>query len=341
MHHFRFHSVFVVSSFLFLVCAALRWRSTSLQLFALSRTGWRVFPTFRPPPVGVRLLAKTGLQTNCFSPSSSPRRRLEFSSWRMWGCFVQVWCVVCAVARCRGAFMRLWRTVSDGDVGGKHLLPGATFRRLSGTVLGSRGVTSIPWRFFSSRTTSCVPYLPTVSNWNIISVKKPSLTGPSSAGRLYWNTLRAALRKSVALTRLEIDESKFGRRSFRRGHAVKGQWVFGGVEHESGRTFLVPVPDRTADTSMAVSDWIEPGTTVISDCWAAYRDLGAHGYTYRTVNHTIGFVDERTVGSRSLILREGHGLKVCYLYIYIFLYLYLYLEHAHTFRIQQRTVISF
>ena len=35
--------------------------------------------------------------------------------------------------------------------------------------------------------------------------------------------------------------------------------------------------------------WIEPGTTVISDCWGAYRDLGSQGYTHRTVNH-INFV---------------------------------------------------
>jgi hypothetical protein len=38
----------------------------------------------------------------------------------------------------------------------------------------------------------------------------------------------------------EIDETKFGQRKYNRGHAVKGQWVFGGVERESGKTFLVP-----------------------------------------------------------------------------------------------------
>jgi len=69
--------------------------------------------------------------------------------------------------------------------------------------------------------------------------------------------------------------------------------VFGGVERESGKTFLVP--DRIADILKAVIDaWIEPGTTVISECWGAYRDIDAEGYTHRTVNHSIGFVDERT-----------------------------------------------
>jgi transposase-like protein len=94
---------------------------------------------------------------------------------------------------------------------------------------------------------------------------------------------------------VEIDDSKFGRRNYKRGHAVKGQWVFGGVEHESGRTFLVPIPDRTAVTLMPViCDWIEPGTTVISDCGATYRDVAAHGYTHLTVNHFLSPVDEHT-----------------------------------------------
>jgi transposase-like protein len=94
---------------------------------------------------------------------------------------------------------------------------------------------------------------------------------------------------------VEIDESKFGRRKYHRGHPVKGQWVFGGVERESGETFLVPVKDRTDDTQMTIiSDWIEPGTTAISDYWGAYNNLGSQGYTRRTVNHSIHFVDPDT-----------------------------------------------
>jgi hypothetical protein len=93
---------------------------------------------------------------------------------------------------------------------------------------------------------------------------------------------------------VDIDESEFRRRKYHRGHPVMGQWVFGGVEHECGKTFLVLVPDRTADTMKAVIDaCIEPGTTDISDCWAAYRDLDVQGYTHRTVNLGIGFVDQR------------------------------------------------
>lgn len=43
---------------------------------------------------------------------------------------------------------------------------------------------------------------------------------------------------------VEIDESKFGRRKFWRGHRVEGCWVFGGIERESGRVFMEVVEKR-------------------------------------------------------------------------------------------------
>jgi hypothetical protein len=70
---------------------------------------------------------------------------------------------------------------------------------------------------------------------------------------------------------VEIDESKFGTRKYHRGHLLRVSGCLA-VSNETGNTFLVPIKDRTTDTLMAViRDWIEPGTTVISDCWGAYR----------------------------------------------------------------------
>jgi transposase-like protein len=87
---------------------------------------------------------------------------------------------------------------------------------------------------------------------------------------------------------VEIDESKFGRRKYHRGHPLQVQWVFGGIERGSGRLFLVPVPDRTPDTlEDIIHDRIETGTTVISDCWGAYSDLDSLRYTHSTVNHIL------------------------------------------------------
>lgn len=70
---------------------------------------------------------------------------------------------------------------------------------------------------------------------------------------------------------VEIDESKFGRRKYHRGHRVEGQWVFGGIERQSGNCFLVPVEKRDSETLLTViKDWILPGTTIISDCWKVF-----------------------------------------------------------------------
>ena len=67
---------------------------------------------------------------------------------------------------------------------------------------------------------------------------------------------------------VEIDESKFGRRKYYRGHHVEGQWVFGGIERESGRSFLAAVNSRDRETLWTlIKKYIEPGTTIISDCW--------------------------------------------------------------------------
>jgi hypothetical protein len=56
--------------------------------------------------------------------------------------------------------------------------------------------------------------------------------------------------------------------------------VFGGVERGSGKTFLVAVPDRNVDTlTNVIHTWIEPGTTLISDCWTAYQDIESEGYS--------------------------------------------------------------
>jgi len=85
----------------------------------------------------------------------------------------------------------------------------------------------------------------------------------------------------------------------------------GGVERGFGRTFLAPVLDRTADTlASIIREWIERSTTVISDCWGEYRDLDSLGYTHRTVNHSLYFVDPDTGDHTNTIESTWHRLKV-------------------------------
>ena len=55
---------------------------------------------------------------------------------------------------------------------------------------------------------------------------------------------------------------------------MERQWVFGGIERESRRRFLVPVPDRSEKTLLAlIVKWIEKDIIIISDCWKAYNKI--------------------------------------------------------------------
>ncbi|GFT94483.1 DDE_Tnp_IS1595 domain-containing protein [Trichonephila clavipes] len=96
---------------------------------------------------------------------------------------------------------------------------------------------------------------------------------------------------------VEVDESKFGKRKYHKGRSEEGQWVFGGVQCDSGKLFLMAVHDRNQRTLMEIiMEWIEPGTTIISDCWKAYNHdvLTTEGFNHLTVYHSMNFVDPDT-----------------------------------------------
>lgn len=94
---------------------------------------------------------------------------------------------------------------------------------------------------------------------------------------------------------VEIDESKFGKRKYNRGHHIEGQWVFGGVERDSPNSFLVPVDRRDKETLLPIiQKYILPGSIIISDCWKAYAELQTLNYTHQTVNHSQTFKDPFT-----------------------------------------------
>ncbi|CAL4119845.1 unnamed protein product [Meganyctiphanes norvegica] len=109
---------------------------------------------------------------------------------------------------------------------------------------------------------------------------------------------------------VEIDESKFGRTKYHRGRFTTGQWVFGGYCRETEEFFAVPVDRRDSATLLQViKDRIAPGTTIISDCWAAYNCLSQEGYIHLTVNHTYNFVDPITGAHTNTIERLWRSIK--------------------------------
>lgn len=109
---------------------------------------------------------------------------------------------------------------------------------------------------------------------------------------------------------VEIDESKFGKRKFHKGRRVDGVWVFGGIERETKRCFFTTVADRTRETLLEIiKNNIQPGTTIISDCWKAYDILDREGFEHLKVNHSLNFVDPDTGAHTNTIESTWRALK--------------------------------
>ena len=111
---------------------------------------------------------------------------------------------------------------------------------------------------------------------------------------------------------VEIDESKFGKRKYNRGHIVEGAWIFGGVERTPERkVFLVHVPDRSAQTLLqSIERHVLPGSIIYSDLWRAYNGIEEQlGLRHFTVNHSINFVDPETGIHTNTIEGTWSGIK--------------------------------
>lgn len=86
----------------------------------------------------------------------------------------------------------------------------------------------------------------------------------------------------------------FGKRKYHRGRCVEGCWVFGGIQRGSDRCFLVVCPDNSRSEATLlpiIKQYVAPGTTIITDGWKAYINLGNHGYIHHDVKHCRNFVD--------------------------------------------------
>ena len=112
---------------------------------------------------------------------------------------------------------------------------------------------------------------------------------------------------------VEIDESKFGKRKYHKGHRVEGQWVFGGREkYNKKKFFMIPVHNRKQNTLIPIiKKWIKPGSIIHSDCWKAYNKLASIGYTHITVNHSKEFVNKENLACTNSIKSDWHHAKLC------------------------------
>ncbi|XP_066990720.1 uncharacterized protein [Macrobrachium rosenbergii] len=95
---------------------------------------------------------------------------------------------------------------------------------------------------------------------------------------------------------VEICEARFGKRKNGEERLLEGVWVLGGLERQSERTFMVPVPDRTKETLVVqIREWILPGTKIISD-----SNLEVEGYSHEKSNHPLNYGRKDRVSDKNL-----------------------------------------
>src|SRR5258707_5288887 len=101
---------------------------------------------------------------------------------------------------------------------------------------------------------------------------------------------------------VEIDETIVGGRAPRESKMAKKVIVMGMVER-GGRIVAGPVPDTTKQTlEPIILENVAPETTVSTDDWGAYSDLG-RVYTHGTVVHSA---KEYVRGIHHVNTLEGH-----------------------------------
>ena len=134
------------------------------------------------------------------------------------------------------------------------------------------------------------------------------LTGQAGANSIYtWynfyrdimsrTLLEAPIKLGGPNTIVEIDESKWGnKRKYNRGRMnMTNDWIFGLIQRDTGKVCLFIVRNRSAGELIPhTQNIVLPGTTIISDQWAAYNSLNTLGYMHLTVNHRQNFVDPVT-----------------------------------------------
>lgn len=70
------------------------------------------------------------------------------------------------------------------------------------------------------------------------------------------------------------------------------------------------VPNRNAETLLPlIKKYIQPGSTVVSDCWKAYNKVGGEGYRHLKVNHQVHFVDPQMKATTNHVERMWKEAK--------------------------------
>jgi transposase-like protein len=111
---------------------------------------------------------------------------------------------------------------------------------------------------------------------------------------------------------VQIDESKFGKRKYNRGHRVDGAWAIVGVEMTAARkVFAEVVENRSEQTIVDVLQrHIAEGSEIWTDCWRGYSNLSRiFNVIHQTVNHSREFVNQETGVNTNTVEGTNYALK--------------------------------
>jgi hypothetical protein len=112
---------------------------------------------------------------------------------------------------------------------------------------------------------------------------------------------------------VEIDESKFGKRKYNRGHHVDGVWVLGGVERSQQRKMFVEIVANRSEATLVevLSRRILPGTIIYSDMWKGYMNISELlNVRHEVVNHSLHYKDPATGIHTNMVEGTWNGLKL-------------------------------
>lgn len=113
---------------------------------------------------------------------------------------------------------------------------------------------------------------------------------------------------------VEVLETQLGkkRQCKKTGELIEELWVIGGVERgatDAHKVFFIPVEDRSADTlTVIISEWVLPGSTIVTNANSAYREIELLGYYHLQVNRAR-LVDQTTGAHTQTIVRKWRDLK--------------------------------
>jgi transposase-like protein len=94
---------------------------------------------------------------------------------------------------------------------------------------------------------------------------------------------------------VKVNESLVGKSKNQRGRIRNSTWILGSIDRNTGECFVVSVPSRQAVTVFPITlQWVNPGTTIMTDQWREYNGLVDQGFGHQTVNHSINFVNPIT-----------------------------------------------